>query len=65
GYRHGQVIGSTNSKAEYPTSRPISPADFNAIIYHSVGLKPEDTIRDNAGRPVHLSQGGKVPSEMI
>lgn len=64
GYRHGQVIGSTNSKAEYPTSRPISPADFNAIIYDAVGLKPEDTIRDPSGRPTHISPGGQVPFEM-
>jgi len=65
GYRHGQVIGSTNSKAEYPTSRAISPADFNAIIYQSVGLRPEDTIRDTAGRPTQLVPGGQVPSELI
>ncbi|MCA9199289.1 MAG: DUF1501 domain-containing protein [Planctomycetales bacterium] len=65
GYRHGQVIGSTNSKAEYPTSRPISPADFNAIVYHALGLKPEDTIRDPLGRPRQLISGGKVPFELI
>jgi hypothetical protein len=65
GYRHGQVIGSTNSKAEYPTSRPVSPADFNAIIYHALGLRPEDTIRDRSGRPTHLVPGGVVPEELI
>ncbi len=65
GYRHGQVIGSTNSKAEYPTSRAISPADFNAIVYHSVGLHPDDTIRDPSGRPTKLVPGGEVPFEMI
>lgn len=65
GYRHGQVIGSTNSKAEYPTSRPVTPADFNAIIYRSVGLRPEDTINDPAGRPTHLVPGGRVPEELV
>ena len=65
GYKHGQVIGSTNSKAEHPTSRPVTPADFNAIIYRALGLKPEDTIRDRSGRPVHLVPGGVVPPEMI
>ena len=65
GYRHGQVIGSTNSKAEYPTSRAISPADFNAIVYHAVGLNPDDTIRDPSGRPTKLVPGGEVPFEMI
>ncbi|MCA9168388.1 MAG: DUF1501 domain-containing protein [Planctomycetales bacterium] len=65
GYRHGQVIGSTNSKAEYPTSRPITPADFNAIIYHAVGLRPEDTTVNSAGRPTQLVPGGEVPHELI
>ena len=65
GYRHGQVIGSTNSKAEHPKSRPVSPADFNAIIYHSLGLKPTDTINDLRGRPTHIVPGGEVPREML
>jgi hypothetical protein len=65
GYRHGQVIGSTNSKAEYPTSRPVAPADLNAIVYHALGLRPEDTIRDRSGRPTHLVPGGQVPSELL
>ncbi len=65
GYKHGQIIGSTNSKAEHPTSRPIQPADFNAIVYRAIGLKPEDTIRDRLNRPVHLVQGGEVPVEMV
>ncbi len=65
GYRHGQVIGSTNSKAEHPKSRPVKPADFNAIIYHCLGLKPTDTINDLQGRPTHIVPGGEVPREML
>ena len=65
GFRHGQVIGSTNAHAEHPTSRPITPADFNAILYHAIGLKPDDTIDDTSGRPVHLVPGGEVPREML
>lgn len=65
GYKHGQIIGSTNSKAEHPTSRPIHPPDFNAIVYHAMGLRPEDTIRDRLNRPVHLVHGGEVPVELL
>lgn len=65
GYRHGQIVGSTNDKAEYPTSRPITPADFNAIIYRSVGLTPDDLVIDHSGRPTKLVPGGEVPSELI
>jgi hypothetical protein len=65
GYRHGQVIGSTNSKAEYPTSRPVGVEDFCAIVYHALGLRPDDTITDPSGRPMHLLPGGEVPAELL
>lgn len=65
GYRHGQIVGSTNAKAEYPTSRAITPADFNAIIYHAIGLSPDDTVLDHSGRPTKLVPGGEVPTELI
>lgn len=65
GYPGGVVIGKTNSKAEHPIDRPVKPADFNAIFYHSLGLKPDDSIIDPSGRPVHLLPSGEVPREMI
>lgn len=65
GYRHGQVIGSTNSKAEHPTSRAVGVEDFCAIVYRSLGLSIEDTIVDHSGRPMKLVPGGEVPAEMV
>lgn len=65
GYKHGQIIGSTTDKAEYPTSRPVSPNDFCAIIYHALGLHGDMTTRDLTGRPNKLLPGGEVPKEML
>ena len=65
GFRHGQVIGSTNDKAEYPTSRKVGVDDFCAIVYHALGLKKDDAIIDPTSRPMHLLEGGKVPREML
>ena len=65
GFKHGQVIGSTNDKAEYPTSRKIGVEDFCATVYHSLGLRVDDEVRDLSGRPVHLLPSGTVPHEMI
>ncbi len=65
GFRHGQVIGATNSKAEHPIDRPIKPADFNALVYHAVGLKATDAIDDLNGRPTHLFEHGEVPRELL
>lgn len=65
GYRHGQIIGATNSLAEHPTERSISPNDFSALIYHAMGLQPDDTVDDLSGRPIHLLPGGVVPHELL
>ncbi|MCA9043304.1 MAG: DUF1501 domain-containing protein [Planctomycetaceae bacterium] len=65
GYKHGQVIGSTNDKAEFPTSRAIGVEDFCATIYHALGLSIEDTIVDHSGRPTKLVPGGEVPRELL
>lgn len=65
GFRHGQVVGATNSKAEHPISRPIGVEDFCAIFYHAIGLKPDDTIIDHSGRPMHLLPKGEVPRELL
>lgn len=65
GFRSGQLVGATNSRAEYPTDRPIGPLDLCAIIYHALGLDPELTIKNLQGRPVHLLPGGKVPAELL
>lgn len=65
GYRHGQVIGSTNAKAEYPTSRPVGVEDFCAIIYGSLGLHADDTVIDHTGRPMHLLPSGTIPAELL
>ena len=65
GYTHGQIIGSTNDKAEYPTSRRVGVEDFCAIVYHAMGLRVDDTVIDLAGRPTHLVPGGEVPAELL
>ena len=65
GYRHGQVIGSTDAKAAFPASRPIGVEDFCAIVYHAIGLVPHDTVVDHSGRPMHLLPQGEVPRELL
>lgn len=65
GFKHGQVIGATNDKAEYPIDRKIGVEDFCATVYHSLGLHPNDEIIDLSGRPVHLLPGGEVPRELL
>jgi len=61
GLKMGQVVGATNSKAEYPTERPYSPKDLLATIYRHLGVNPHDAIPDHTGRPIPiLSQGQPI-----
>ena len=65
GLKTGQVIGATNSKAEYPTHRPTSPEDILATIYRHLGIPTRHELLDQAGRPVPLLNRGKVISELV
>ena len=65
GWQTGQVVGATNSKAEYPTTRPTSPEDILAVMYRHLGINPRHEIRNLAGRPIPLLAHGKPLSELI
>ena len=51
------VIGSTNSKAEYPTDRPLDPDDIRATLMRHLGIDYTQELPDNAGRPLPLCYG--------
>ncbi len=59
GLRMGQVVGATNSKAEYPTQSPHTPQDLLATIYHHLGIDYERAFLDFAGRPTAILPHGK------
>jgi hypothetical protein len=64
GLRMGQVIGATNSKAEFPTERPYSPQDLLATIYRHLGINPADSIVDLQGRPIPILGTGEPIREL-
>ena len=65
GLKMGQVVGSTNDKAEHPTECSLVPADVLATIYHVLGIDPQTSFADFAGRPVPLVDNGKPIREII
>ena len=65
GLKMGQVVGATNSKAEYPTERPFTPQHLLATIYHHLGIDPEMTHRDFAGRPIAILDNGQPIQDLI
>jgi uncharacterized protein DUF1501 len=65
GLRMGQVVGATNSKAEYPAERPYTPQDLLATIYRHLGIDPHQTFTDFGGRPIPILHSGNPIREPI
>jgi hypothetical protein len=64
GLKMGQVIGATNSKAEYPTERPYTPQDLLATLYRHLGVDYHQSFRDHAGRPIPILGEGSPIAEL-
>jgi len=55
GFRHGQVIGSTNRLGEVPESRPVHIQEVCATMYKALGIDTmSTTLIDRTGRPQYL-----------
>jgi hypothetical protein len=65
GLRMGQVIGATNSKAEYPVEKPYTPYDMLATIYRHLGIDYHRTLTDFSGRPVQILNSGVPIAQLI
>lgn len=60
GIRTGQVYGSSDRSAAYPSTNPVSPADVAATIYHCLGINPRGHVTDQQGRPLVVAQGNPI-----
>src|SRR5262245_55028088 len=56
----GQVYGSSDRTASYPSTNPVSPADLAATFYHCLGIDPRAHVTDQQGRPLVVSTGNVV-----
>ena len=65
GLKMGQVVGATNSKAEFPTASPYTPFDMLATIYHHLGIDRNASFPDFAGRPISILNNGDPIKELI
>jgi uncharacterized protein (DUF1501 family) len=60
GVRGGQVYGSSDRSAAYPSTNPVSPADIAATIYHCLGIDPREKVTDQEGRPFVIGTGKPI-----
>lgn len=65
GVRGGQVIGATDKHASEVTEDPIQVEDLVATIYDRVGIDFNHEYQTPIGRPVKLSNGGKVIAKLF
>ncbi|RPI89229.1 MAG: DUF1501 domain-containing protein, partial [Planctomycetaceae bacterium] len=65
GLQMGQIVGSTNDKGEHPKDRPLTYQSLLATIYRSLGINPQHTFINEAGRPVPILDSGEPIRELI
>jgi hypothetical protein len=65
GMRTGQVVGSTDAHGGHPRDRPLSPNDLWATVYRHLGIDPEWTVPDHAGRPMPILPFGTPIAELL
>ena len=66
GLRHGQTIGSTDPQGGTIASRPVTPGDLAATIYHHMGVPLDATYEDDRGRPRFIVEDNGCPvAELI
>ena len=65
GLRMGQAVGESTSKAETPKSKPISPQDLMATVYHVLGIPQDLQYNDNSGRPMSMITSGQPIRELV
>jgi uncharacterized protein (DUF1501 family) len=65
GLRMGQAIGATDSKAEYPTSKPYTPGCVLSTMYHVMGIDHDHVFYDQARRPMAVLAEGAPIEELV
>jgi hypothetical protein len=65
GLKMGQVVGESSSRVEVPKSRPISPQDLMATVFHVLGIPQNLHFNDPTGRPTPMVNGGRPIAELV
>lgn len=64
GIKRGFVYGSSDARAAYPASDPVSPQDFATTMIHALGIPTDDVLYDRENR-AHRVCEGKVIEELF
>ena len=64
GIRGGQTYGSSDRYGEYPSDKPLTPADITKTVYHAMGIHDLQAF-DSQNRPYDLLAEGNVIAELF
>jgi hypothetical protein len=65
GLKMGQAVGTTDSKAEYPTSKAYTPGCVLSTMYRTLGIDPQHVFYDQARRPLPVLSEGTPIVELV
>ena len=65
GVQGGRIIGKSDKWAMAPAENPYGPADLCATIYHLLGINPRSEMHTPDGRPIMLTNNGRVIKELL
>jgi hypothetical protein len=65
GLKMGQVVGSSDAKAENPKTRPCTVGDVLSTMYHVLGIDYRHEFYDAAKRPLAILNEGKPIAELV
>ena len=60
GIQGGRIIGKSDAQASDPVESPYGPEDLAATVYHLMGISPHEEMLTHEGRPVMLSNSGRI-----
>lgn len=60
GVRGGNIVGSSDAIGAYPATRPQSPENFAATIYHALGIPRTAVWKDMLDRPHQVYAGTPI-----
>ncbi len=61
GVQGGRVVGESDQTGSAPKTRPISPAEVAATVYHAIGVDLDTELPGPDGQPVRVVDPGVEP----
>jgi uncharacterized protein (DUF1501 family) len=65
GFKVGQAIGETDSRAGESKGKPYTPSNVLACVYRHLGIDPAITIPDYNSRPMHVLDDREPVRELM